>query len=51
MLRMIPIVILTLALLAVLPGWKHSRDWGYFPTVGVGVILLALVIFLALRWI
>jgi hypothetical protein len=51
MLRMIPIVILTLALLAVLPRWKHSREWGYFPTVGVGVILLALIILLALRWI
>jgi hypothetical protein len=48
MLGTILIVILVLALLGVLPRWPHSRDWGYAPTGGVGLILLILVILLVL---
>ena len=36
MLGTILIVILILALLGALPRWPHSRDWGYYPTGGVG---------------
>jgi len=42
------LVILVLALIGVLPKWPHSRKWGYFPTGGVGIILLIVVIFLLL---
>jgi len=48
MLGTILIVILILALLGVLPRWSHSRDWGYAPSGGVGLILLILVILLVL---
>jgi hypothetical protein len=48
MLGTILIVILILALLGVLPRWSHSRDWGYAPTGGVGLILLIVVILLVL---
>jgi hypothetical protein len=48
MLGTILIVILILSLLGVLPHWSHSRDWGYFPSGGVGLILLILVILLVL---
>jgi hypothetical protein len=48
MLGTILIVILILALLGVLPRWSHSRDWGYYPTGGVGLILLIVVILLVL---
>ena len=48
MLGMILIVILILALLGALPRWPHSRDWGYAPTGGVGVILFIVVILLVL---
>jgi Protein of unknown function (DUF3309) len=34
------IVILVLALLGVLPKWNHSRDWGYGPSGGLGVVLV-----------
>jgi hypothetical protein len=44
MLGTILIVILILALLGALPRWPHSRDWGYVPTGGVGLILLIIVI-------
>ena len=48
MLGTILIVILILALLGALPRWTHSRDWGYAPTGGVGLILLVVVILLVL---
>jgi low affinity Fe/Cu permease len=44
MLGTILIVILILALFGALPRWSHSRDWGYYPTGGVGVILLIVVV-------
>ena len=48
MLGTILIVILILALFGALPRWSHSRNWGYYPTGGVGVILLIVVILLVL---
>ena len=48
MLGTILIVILILALLGVLPRWPHSKEWGYYPTGGVGFILLIVVILLVL---
>lgn len=48
MLGTILIVILVMALLGVLPRWSHSREWGYAPTGGVGVILFVVVILLLL---
>ncbi len=38
MLGTILIVVLILALIGAVPRWSHSRDWGYFPTGGVGVV-------------
>ena len=46
MLGTILIVILVLALFGALPRWPHSRNWGYYPTGGVGMILLIVVILL-----
>jgi len=40
--------VLILALLGVLPRWSHSREWGYFPTGGVGLVLVVVVILLLL---
>jgi hypothetical protein len=48
MLGTILIVILVMALLGVLPRWSHSREWGYAPTGGVGLILVIVVILLIL---
>ncbi|MFZ0863800.1 MAG: DUF3309 family protein [Candidatus Sulfotelmatobacter sp.] len=48
MLGTILIVILVLALLGALPRWSHSRQWGYYPTGGVGVILLIVIVLLVL---
>jgi len=37
-------VILLLFLLGALPTWPHSRSWGYYPSGGLGLILLILII-------
>jgi|HubBroStandDraft_2_1064218.scaffolds.fasta_scaffold75230_2 uncharacterized protein DUF3309 len=46
MLGTILIVILLLALCGALPRWPHSRNWGYYPTGGLGLILLIVVVLL-----
>jgi uncharacterized protein DUF3309 len=38
------IVLLVLGLLASLPSWPYSTGWGYYPSGGLGLILLILVI-------
>jgi hypothetical protein len=48
MLGTILIVVLILALLGVLPRWNHSSNWGYYPTGGVGLVLLVVVVLLLL---
>jgi hypothetical protein len=48
MLGTILIVILILALLGALPRWSHSREWGYVPTGGVGLVLVVIVILVLL---
>ena len=40
------IVILVLLLIGALPTWPYSRGWGYYPSGGVGLIVLILVILL-----
>jgi hypothetical protein len=40
------IVIVVLMLFGVIPRWPHSRNWGYGPSGGVGLVLLVLVILL-----
>jgi hypothetical protein len=40
------IVIVVLMLLGALPAWPHSRGWGYYPSGGLGLVLLVLVILL-----
>ncbi len=42
------IVILILMLVGVLPTWPHSRNWGYYPSGGLGLVLLILIILLLL---
>jgi hypothetical protein len=46
MLGTILLIILVLMLLGALPTWPHSRNWGYYPSGGVGLIVLILIILL-----
>ena len=40
------IVILVILLIAALPTWGHSRGWGYYPSGGLGLVLLILLVLL-----
>ncbi len=42
------LIILVLALIGVLPIFPHSSSWGYYPSGGVGLIVLILVILLVM---
>lgn len=37
-------VLLILLLLAVLPTWPYSRDWGYYPSGGLGLVLIVVLV-------
>jgi hypothetical protein len=38
------IVLLVLLLLGALPTWPYSGSWGYYPSGGLGLVLLIVVI-------
>ena len=42
------VVILLLVALGALPAWPYSRSWGYYPSSGLGLVVLVLVILLLL---
>ena len=42
-------IILVLVLLAVLPTWPYSRGWGYYPSGGIGLIVVVLLVLWLLR--
>jgi len=46
MLGTILIVVVILMILGTLPTWPHSRQWGYFPSGGLGLVFLILIILL-----
>jgi hypothetical protein len=46
MLGTVLVILLVLMLIGALPTWPHSRNWGYGPTGGLGVLLAILVVLL-----
>ena len=42
------IVILVLLLIGAFPSWPYSSGWGYYPSGGLGLVVLILVILLLL---
>ncbi len=42
--RTILIVILLLLLLGALPTWPYSTGWGYYPSGGLGLVLLIVIV-------
>jgi hypothetical protein len=44
MLRTILIIILVLALLGSLPAWPYSAGWGYYPSGGLGLLLIIVLV-------
>lgn len=42
------LVVLILLLVGVIPSWPHSRNWGYFPSGTLGVILVIVLVLVLL---
>jgi hypothetical protein len=49
MLLFILAVVLVIVMLGSLPAWPHARTWGYFPSGGLGLILLVIAILVLLH--
>ncbi len=48
---MILLIILVILLLAAAPAWPYSRGWGYYPSGGLGTILLIVIILMLLGYV
>lgn len=38
------LIVIVLLLIGVLPLWPHSVSWGYFPSGGLGLVLIVVVV-------
>ena len=38
------LIVLVLLLVGALPTWPHSKGWGYFPSGGLGLVVLILLL-------
>ncbi len=38
------LIIFILMLIGALPNWPHSRSWGYFPSGGLGLVVIILLV-------
>ena len=44
MIRLILIIVLVLLLLGSLPTWQYSSAWGYYPSGGLGLLLIIVIV-------
>ena len=42
------LVLFILFLVGALPTWPHSKDWGYYPSGGLGLVVVILLLLLVL---
>jgi low affinity Fe/Cu permease len=47
---LILLIILIILLIGSQPRWPYSRSWGYYPSSGIGVLLLIVIILLILGY-
>jgi hypothetical protein len=40
------LIVLVVLLLGALPTWPYSRSWGYYPSSGLGLVILILLVLL-----
>jgi hypothetical protein len=46
MLGTVLLIVLVLFVIGALPRWPHSANWGYYPSSGLGIILIVVVVLL-----
>lgn len=42
------LVVLILLLIGAIPTWPHSREWGYYPSGGLAIALLIIIVLLVM---
>ena len=42
--EMLLILVLLLLLVGAVPAWPYSRGWGYYPSGGLGLVLLIVIV-------
>ncbi|KTD56473.1 hypothetical protein Lsha_2872 [Legionella shakespearei DSM 23087] len=47
--NLLGLILLIVILLAVLPTWPYSSGWGYYPSGGVGLLVIILIVLLLTR--
>ena len=48
---MLMLLLLLVIVLALMPAWPYSRSWGYYPSGGLGTVLIILVVLMLLGYI
>ena len=43
------LIVILLMLVGALPAWPHSRSWGYYPSGGLGLVLVILLVLILTR--
>jgi Protein of unknown function (DUF3309) len=46
---LILLIVLILLLLGSVPAWPHSRNWGYAPSGGLGLVVVIVLVLVLLR--
>ncbi len=44
MIEMLLLLVLLFLLIGALPSWPYSREWGYYPSGGLGVVLVIILV-------
>jgi predicted nucleic acid-binding Zn ribbon protein len=48
MLGTILLIVLIILLIGAVPSWPYSRGWGYYPSGGLGLVLIVVIVLLAM---
>jgi Protein of unknown function (DUF3309) len=48
MLRTVALIVIIVLLIGALPAWPYSTGWGYYPSGGLGLVLLIVIVLLLL---
>jgi len=48
---LILLIVLIVLLVGAAPSWPYSRGWGYYPSGGIGILLVILIVLLLLGYI
>ena len=49
--RLILLIVVIILLIGALPTWPYSSGWGYYPSGGLGTLLIILLILVLIGWV